>query len=90
MILRREGSGSRGQAGEVIAESFKLWAIVDEAALHWQVGGPDVMRTQLTHLIKIASEPNVTLRIIPFRVGAHAGMPSSFILLDFSDPAYPM
>lgn len=47
------------------------------------------MRGQLVHLIKAASEPHVTLQVIPFGAGAHAGMPGSFILLDFPDPAYP-
>jgi len=70
-------------------DPIELWAIVDEAALHRQVGGPDVMRAQLVHLIKTAGEPHVTLQIIPFGVGAHPGMPGSFILLDFPNPADP-
>jgi hypothetical protein len=70
-------------------DPLKLWAIVDEAALHRQVGGPDLMRAQLDHLIKAASEPNVTLQIIPYSAGAHAGMPGSFILMDFPNPADP-
>jgi len=67
---------------------LKLWAIVDEAALHRQVGGPKVMRAQLLHLLKMAGEPHVTLQVIPFGAGAHPGMPGSFILLDFPDPVY--
>ena len=63
--------------------------IVDEAALHRQVGGPDLMRAQLGHLIKAASEPHVTLQVIPFSAGAYPGMPGSFVLMDFPNPAYP-
>ncbi|MGH4011472.1 MAG: helix-turn-helix domain-containing protein [Pseudonocardiaceae bacterium] len=70
-------------------DPLKLWAIVDEAALHRQVGGPNVMHAQLTHLIKAAAEPNVTLQVIPYSAGAHAGMPGSFILIDFPNPADP-
>jgi hypothetical protein len=68
---------------------LRLWAIVDEAALHRQIGGPDVMRAQLVHLIKAASEPPVTLQVIPYSAGAHAGRPGSFALLDFPNPADP-
>lgn len=70
-------------------DPLKLWAIVDEAVLHRQVGGPEVMRAQLIHLNKVASEPHVTLQVIPYSAGAHAGMPGSFILLEFRDPADP-
>ncbi|MGH3974146.1 MAG: helix-turn-helix domain-containing protein [Pseudonocardiaceae bacterium] len=70
-------------------DPLKLWAIVDEAALHRQVGGPDLMRAQLVHLIKAAGESHVTLQVIPYSVGAHAGMPGSFILIDFPNPADP-
>jgi transcriptional regulator with XRE-family HTH domain len=70
-------------------DRLKLWAIVDEAALHRQVGSPGLMRAQLVHLIKAANEPNVTLQVIPYSAGAHAGMPGSFVLLDFPNPADP-
>ncbi|MGH7744335.1 MAG: helix-turn-helix domain-containing protein [Candidatus Dormibacteria bacterium] len=69
--------------------TLKLWAILDEAALHRQVGSRDVMRRQLTHLIKSANEPNVIVQVIPYSAGAHAGMPGSFALLDFANPADP-
>ncbi len=69
--------------------TLKLWAILDEAALHRQVGSRGVMRAQLTHLIKTANEPNVIVQVIPYSAGAHAGMPGSFILLDFPNPADP-
>ncbi|HEY6424695.1 MAG TPA: DUF397 domain-containing protein [Pseudonocardiaceae bacterium] len=68
-------------------DPLKLWAIIDEAALHRQVGSPGLMRAQLVHLIKTAIEPNVTLQVIPYSVGAYAGMPASFALLDFPNPA---
>ncbi|MGH3779471.1 MAG: helix-turn-helix domain-containing protein [Pseudonocardiaceae bacterium] len=69
--------------------TLKLWAILDEAALHRQVGSRGVMRAQLTHLIKTANEPNVIVQVIPYSAGAHAGMPGSFALLDFPNPADP-
>jgi transcriptional regulator with XRE-family HTH domain len=69
--------------------TLKLWAILDEAALHRQVRGRDVMRRQLNHIIKAANEPNMIVQIIPYSAGAHAGMPGSFALLDFPNPADP-
>ena len=67
-------------------DPLKLWAIVDEAALRRLVGGAKVMTDQLRHLLEVITEPNVTLQVIPFGAGAHAGMPGSFVLMDFPDP----
>jgi hypothetical protein len=66
---------------------LELWAIVDEAALHRLVGGPAVMTAQLQHLIRAAREPNVTLQVLPHRVGAHQGMDGPFVVMDFPHPA---
>ncbi|GAA0345521.1 helix-turn-helix transcriptional regulator [Actinoallomurus spadix] len=68
--------------------ALRLWAICDEAAIHRAVGGPAVMRDQLLHLVSAMERPNVTLQVVPFNVGAHPGMPGSFVVLQFSgDPA---
>lgn len=63
-----------------------LWAIIDEAAVHRQVGGVEVMREQLTHLVAVAAQPNVTLQVVPYTAGAHPGMPGGFSLLTFKPP----
>jgi transcriptional regulator with XRE-family HTH domain len=68
---------------------LRLWGIADEAALRRQVGGQAVMRAQLRHLMESSELPNVTFQVIPFDVGAHAGMPGSFIVLQFTDEAIP-
>jgi hypothetical protein len=65
---------------------LKLWAIVDEAALHRQVGGAQVMRAQLLHLADVAKTPNITLQVIPYAAGAHPGMPGAFVMMNFADP----
>lgn len=49
------------------------------------VGGDAVMRDQLAKLINAARLPNVTLQILPFAVGAHAGMDSTFAILEFEE-----
>jgi len=68
---------------------LELWVIVDEAALRRQVGGHDVMQAQLRHLVQAADLPQVTLQIIPLDVGAHAGMPGSFVFMQFGEAAIP-
>ena len=57
-----------------------LTAIVDEAALHHPIGGQAVMREQLEELVR--PRGNVTVRVVPFTVGAFAGQEGGFTLLD--------
>lgn len=63
----------------------RLWAILDEAVLRRNVGGADVMRAQLGHLVEAAGRWNVTLQVHPFAAGAKAGTPGPFVLLGFPD-----
>jgi transcriptional regulator with XRE-family HTH domain len=61
-------------------------AVLDEAALHRVVGGSQVMAAQLTHLIEVASWPNVTVQVIPFTLGSHPGLESNFNILELPPP----
>lgn len=67
----------------------EYWAILDEAVLHRTVGGPEIMRTQLLRLIELSDLPHVTLQVVPFGAGAHAGMEGPFLILGFPEPADP-
>lgn len=67
------------------AAPARLWAIVDEAALRRPVGGPEVMRGQLAHLIEMAELPKVTLQVIPFSAGPHPSTAGSFTIVSFPD-----
>jgi transcriptional regulator with XRE-family HTH domain len=51
----------------------QLWAVIDEAALRRPVGGTRVMREQLRHLIECCRLPQVSVQVLPFHAGAHAG-----------------
>ncbi|WP_398877721.1 helix-turn-helix domain-containing protein [Streptomyces prunicolor] len=51
----------------------QLWAVIDEAALRRPVGGIGTMRGQLRHLIEICRLPQVTVQVMPFLAGGHAG-----------------
>lgn len=64
-------------------EPLRLWAILDESILHREVGGPASMRKQLNHLLNMADQPNITLQVLPFEAGAHAGMLGPFVILEF-------
>lgn len=70
-------------------DPVSFWVILDEAALRRAAGGPEVMKTQLDHLIDMAHLPNITLQILPFSRGAHPGMGSGFTILKFPWPTDP-
>jgi transcriptional regulator with XRE-family HTH domain len=70
-------------------DPLDLWVVLDEAVLSRPVGGPDVMRDQLMRLIEASELPNVTLQVLPFAAGAHAGMDGTFSILDFPEAEDP-
>lgn len=67
-----------------------LRAVIDEAVLHRNVGGPDVMREQIARLREAMAQPNVSVRVLPFSAGAHPGLTGSFIVLRFAEKAMNM
>lgn len=67
----------------------EYWAVLDEAVLRRRVGGPEVMREQLRRLVELAALPHVTLQVVPFSAGAHAGMEGPFLILGFPEQADP-
>ncbi|MET9750890.1 helix-turn-helix transcriptional regulator [Streptomyces syringium] len=62
-----------------------LWAVVGEAALRNQVGGPATMRHQIKALLEVSDKPNVTLQILPFTAGAHPGVDGAFTVLSMPE-----
>jgi hypothetical protein len=56
----------------------------DEAGLHRSVGGPSTMREQLSRLIKEGERASVTIRVLPYKVGAHPALESNFTVLEFA------
>ena len=71
------------------SHSPELWIVIDESALRRLVGGPVVMRAQLTQLLAQSDQPHVTLQLMPFSIGAHAGMGGAFTVLSFPEPSDP-
>jgi transcriptional regulator with XRE-family HTH domain len=67
----------------------RLWTVIDEAAVHRLVGGPEVMRGQLQHLVECAGQGKTTFQVVPYRAGAHAGTTGPFVILNFPEPTDP-
>ncbi|MBX6383033.1 MAG: helix-turn-helix domain-containing protein [Microbispora sp.] len=66
-----------------------LWAVIDEAVLRRPVGGAEVMRAQIEHLLEVITLPRVTLQIIPFSAGGHAAAGGPFSILRFAEDDLP-
>lgn len=64
-----------------------LSAVLDEAVLRREVGGPRAMREQLRHLAKVAELPQVRLQVLPFAVGGYIGLTGSFVIFSFPNIA---
>ncbi|MFB7274018.1 helix-turn-helix domain-containing protein [Streptomyces sp. NPDC056244] len=63
----------------------RFHAILDEAALRRPYGDRSVMQGQLKHLIEISEQPNITLQVMPFSFGGHAGESGAFTMLSFPE-----
>ncbi|WP_406005425.1 helix-turn-helix domain-containing protein [Streptomyces sp. NBC_00637] len=53
----------------------RIWAVLDESVLLRVLGGRDVMREQLAHLVELAELPHVTVQVVPLDV-THASAPA--------------
>ncbi|MET9764759.1 helix-turn-helix transcriptional regulator [Streptomyces sp. NPDC006372] len=63
---------------------LELSAVLDEAVLRREVGGPGVMARQLERLVEAARLPQVRLQVLPFTAGAHIGVTGPFVIFSFS------
>jgi transcriptional regulator with XRE-family HTH domain len=82
---------ARQQLIERTDEPLQVWTVLDEAVLHRQVGGTEVLREQLERLVKLSERPNIDIQVLPVTAGAHAITEGTFTLLTFppelhSDP----
>lgn len=62
-----------------------LCVVLSEAALHQEVGGHEVMQSQLARLLDYLHDPWVQIQVLPFTAGQHSGTMGSFNLLRFDD-----
>lgn len=65
-----------------------IWMLVGEGALLRRVGGPEVWRAQLEHLVALVRDCHRwVVQVLPFLAGAHALSDGAINLLSFSDGA---
>jgi transcriptional regulator with XRE-family HTH domain len=88
-IERRVSVRVRRQSVLTSADPPRVWFVIDEAALRRPIGGRQVMRAQLNHLLEATDLPHVTIQVVPFRRGGHAAAGGSFTILRFAAPDLP-
>ncbi|MBB6174020.1 transcriptional regulator with XRE-family HTH domain [Nocardiopsis mwathae] len=63
----------------------ELRAVIDACAIERLKPSPRVLQEQVRHLIDVAeADNNVTVGVVPFAAGLHAGMRGQFVLLDYA------
>lgn len=62
-----------------------MWVVLSEAVLHQEIGGREVMREQLAHLLTMQKRKWLDIQVLPFEAGAHTGLMGSFNLLRFAN-----
>lgn len=65
-------------------------AVIAESVLRQGVGGPEVMREQVAHLIEVSERSRITIQILPDGTGAHVGLLGAFAVAQFPDKTDPM
>jgi transcriptional regulator with XRE-family HTH domain len=60
--------------------------LLDESVLHRQIGGPAVMAEQLRALLKINDPPDLSIQVVPFDQGWHAGLDGPFEIFSYPNP----
>jgi transcriptional regulator with XRE-family HTH domain len=66
-------------------EAPQLIFVLDEAVLRRPFGSRDDVREQLNHLHAVSRQRNVSLRVVPFTGGLHAGLLGLFTILQYAD-----
>ncbi|WP_031483156.1 helix-turn-helix domain-containing protein [Streptomyces bicolor] len=62
-----------------------VWVVLDEAVLYRPMGGREVMRNQLAHLLSFRDQRRLKIQVLPFSAGEHPGLTGTFNLLRFDD-----
>jgi hypothetical protein len=67
----------------------EYWVVLEETVLRRPIGGREVMRGQVGHLIDTARRPGITIQVLPFAAGWHPAMYGMFNVFRFPDQALP-
>lgn len=65
------------------ADPPRLYVVLDEPAVRRLVGGPTIMRRQLSQLLVVGLRDLVTVRVLPFSAGATPSVLGGFTHLEF-------
>lgn len=80
----------RLELGDVLTrdeQPLHLWAVVGEATLRKNIGGPEVMRAQLRHVARLCRErSNITVQVLPLTAREHHFLGASVSIYGFDDP----
>jgi hypothetical protein len=68
-----------------LTDGMRFTAILSEAAIRQQVGGPEMLREQLRHINRAVREFDVTVQVVPFTADAHAALGDSFVIIQWPD-----
>ncbi|MFC5719389.1 helix-turn-helix transcriptional regulator [Streptomyces gamaensis] len=66
-----------------------LWVVMDETVLRRPIGGPEIMRAQISRLMDATALPHVKLQIMPFAAGPHPAMYGPFHIFRFPQAELP-
>lgn len=77
-IGRREALGK--------ARPVRLMVLLGQNVLDHDIGGPAVTVAQTRHLLTMAAQPHIDLRIIPERVGWHPALEGPFKVIEANRP----
>ncbi|THA47083.1 helix-turn-helix transcriptional regulator [Streptomyces sp. A1136] len=87
VAVRREIRMRRQSRAHHPARSLRLRVVLDESALRRVVGSPEIMREQLKYLNHLATQPHITVQVLPHEAGAHPGISGQFSILHFEADA---
>lgn len=75
---------ARAARAEILEHSRSFTFYIHEQALWLPVGGTEVWREQLAHLLRLSVRKYISIRIVPRSIGMHAGTCGDFRLMKFS------
>ncbi|MEV6716102.1 helix-turn-helix transcriptional regulator [Lentzea sp. NPDC051208] len=80
-------TAARVARAEILEPDRTFTFYIHEQALRLPVGGEEVWREQLAHLLRMSVRKYISLRVIPRSVGMHAGTSGDFRVMKF--PKFP-
>jgi transcriptional regulator with XRE-family HTH domain len=62
-----------------------LSVVINESVLRRMIGGPDTMAGQISYLVEMAQQPNITIQVLPEEAGAHPATTGAYSILGFPE-----